>query len=97
MATQKLQNTNIEIERLNREELQLNHDNIDSESQLIRIQNERRELLSNIERITLRFDQAVQDMGRAKTNMDFDNDWQTKLIVSKRVLQTLEACIKVRR
>jgi hypothetical protein len=54
-------------------------------------------LLSNIERITKKFDLAVKDLGRDRRNMDGDNDWHTKLIVSKHLHATLEMFIKSRR
>jgi len=39
----------------------------------------------NIERITKKFDGAVQDLGKDRRNMDYDNDWHTKLIVTKNI------------
>ena len=55
------------------------------EAHVVRLQNERRDLLINIERITKKFDEAVQDLGKDRRYMDHDNDWHTKLIVTKNI------------
>jgi len=64
------------------------------EAHVVRLQNERRDLLANIERVTKKFDDAVQDLGRHRRNMDYDNDWHTKLIVTKNIFTGLELFAK---
>jgi len=76
---------NNELERLNREHLQTNHENIDMETHVARLQAERRDLLANVERITIMFDNCVNDMTRDRRSQDDQNDWHTKQIVAKLV------------
>jgi len=94
---QKLNYVNNELERLNRDQLQMNHENIDMESHVERLLAERRDLLANIQRITIVFDNCVHDLTQDRRNMDDSNDWHTKLIVTKVIFQTLELSIKDRK
>lgn len=97
MTIQQLSNVNVELERLNREELQINHENIDLEANVARLQQDRRELLSKIERLTLQFDGSVRELTHGKRNMDRDNQWHTKLIVTKNMHVALELMVRRRR
>lgn len=97
MVLQKLHNVNNELERLNRDELQYNHDNIEMEAHVVKLQNERRELMATIERITYKYDEVVKNLSRDRRNMDLDIDWHTKLIISKNLHAALEMFIKTRK
>ena len=92
-----MSNVNAELERLNREELQLGHDNIDLETHVSRLQGERRDLLANIERVTINYDNVVRELGHERRNMDSNNDWHTKLIITKNMFEYLEFLAKVRK
>jgi hypothetical protein len=53
------------------------------------LQGERRELLANIERVTINYDTVVRELGHERRNMDSNNDWHTKLIVTKNLFEYL--------
>jgi chromosome segregation ATPase len=70
-----LQHANYELERMNRQHLSLNHENIDMENHVQRLQSERHELLRNLEQLTITYDDCVHDITRERRNMDGQNDW----------------------
>lgn len=94
---QQLSNVNIELDRLTREERVFNHDTIDLETNVARLQNERRDLLSKIERLTIRYDEVVRDITYSKRHMSRDNNWQLKLIVFKKFHVSLDIMLKKRK
>lgn len=70
-----LHQANNELERLNRQHLGMNHENIDMETHIQRLQSERHELLRNLEQLTITYDDCVRDITRERRNMDAQNDW----------------------
>ena len=68
----------------------MNHENIDMETHIQRLQSERHELLRNLEQLTITYDDCVRDITRERRNMDAQNDWQTKLIVTKIIFEHIQ-------
>ena len=54
-------------------------------------------ILSNLERLTITYDDCVRDITRERRNMTSHNDQHTKLIVAKIVFRNLEQCIRDRK
>ena len=92
-----LNTINLELDRLNHESRNINHQNIDLESQVSRLQAERADILANLERLTITYDDCVRDITRERRNMTAHNDQHTKLIVAKIVFRNLEQCISDRK
>ena len=66
------------------------------ESHVARLMAERHELLKNLEKLTITYDDCVRDITRERKNMDAQNDWQTKLIVAKIIFENIQLCQRVR-
>ena len=45
------------------------------ESHVARLMAERHELLKNLEKLTITYDDCVRDITRERKNMDAQNDW----------------------
>jgi predicted nucleic acid-binding Zn-ribbon protein len=69
-----LNSVNLELDRLNHDSRNINHQNIDLESQVSRLQAERADILSNLERLTITYDDCVRDITRERRNMTSHND-----------------------
>jgi hypothetical protein len=50
-----------------------------------------------LEQLTITYDDCVRDITRERRNMDSQNDWQTKLIVTKIIFEHLSMFQRVRR
>ena len=97
MTVQQLTDVNNQIERINRDGLTNNHQNIDLEANVARLQQERREILKKIEGLTGQFDGTVRELNYGKRDIDRDNGWHTKLIVTKNMHVALDFMIRRRR
>ena len=69
-----LNTVNLELDRLNHDQRTINHQNIDLESAVSRLQAERAEILKNLERLTITYDDCVRDITRERGNMTAHND-----------------------
>lgn len=83
LVLQKLNNVNSELDCILREENHLHHSSIDLETQISRLQTEKRELLDQIERLTILIDTTGRDFNLDRGERERTNDWHVKLIVSK--------------
>ena len=64
----------------------LNHDNIDLASTLARVQAERTDLNNQVQELTIRFDDTVRDRNHDFAVIDDKRRWQTKILVTKRLM-----------
>jgi hypothetical protein len=94
---QRIAQVNGELDQLNRQELELSRDNIDLETHIARLQAERRDLLAQIERLTVNYDTTTREMGHERRGQDNNNDWHTKLIVTKNLFEYLDMLCRLRK
>lgn len=75
MINQKLNIANNELEMLTRSETSLKQDNNEWSEQIRRLQDEKSELLRNLENLTIQYDNCVRVITGDRRNMDQSNDW----------------------
>jgi len=97
LVVQQLTSVNIDLDRITRDDRISNHEQIDLEQAIKRLQMERRDLLEKVERITHKFDGAVKEISFEKRHLTRDNDWQLKIIVFKKLHFALEIMLKKRK
>lgn len=79
----------MEIERLNSEDMGLNHANIDLASTVARIQADRQDLNKKVHELTLLFDETVLEKTHERRVIDDKRRWQTKILTCKILNQIL--------
>lgn len=79
-----------ELELIGREELQISHESEDLRAHINRLQMEKSDLLRNLENLTIEYDNCVRDITRDRQGMDSQNDWQTKLLITKIIFTNIE-------
>ena len=86
----KINLSNIELDKVNQQDVFLNHDNIDLATQLAKLQNERNELYQQVQHLNLEFDDIVRETMRDRRILSDRSKWQSKLITSKVLEKNLQ-------
>ena len=92
----KINLSNIELDKVNQQDVFLNHDNIDLATQLAKLQNERNELYQQVQHLNLEFDDIVRETMRERRILSDRTKWQSKLITSKVLEKNLQRMLNQR-
>ena len=92
----KINLSNIELDKVNYQDVFLNHDNIDLATQLAKLQNERNELYQQVQHLNLEFDDIVRETMRDRRILSDRSKWQSKLITSKVLEKNLQRMLNQR-
>ncbi len=92
----KINLSNIELDKVNQQDVFLNHDNIDLATQLAKLQNERNELYQQVQHLNLEFDDIVRETMRDRRILSDRSKWQSKLITSKVLEKNLQRMLNQR-
>lgn len=92
----KINLSNIELDKVNQQDVFLNHDNIDLATQLAKLQNERNELYQQVQHLNLEFDDIVRETMRDRRILSDRSKWQSKLITSKVLEKNLQIMLNQR-
>lgn len=92
----KINLSNIELDKVNQQDVFLNHDNIDLATQLAKLQNERNELYQQVQHLNLEFDDIVRETMRDRRILSDRTKWQSKLITSKVLEKNLQRMLNQR-
>ena len=92
----KINLSNIELDKVNQQDVFLNHDNIDLATQLAKLQNERNELYQQVQHLNLEFDDIVRETMRDRRILSDRSNWQSKLITSKVLEKNLQRMLNQR-
>ena len=90
MTQQKINFVSNALELIGREEMQISHESEDLRAHINRLQMEKSDLLRNLENLTIEYDNCVRDITRDRQGMDSQNDWQTKLLITKIIFTNIE-------
>ena len=92
----KINLSNIELDKVNQQDVFLNHYNIDLATQLAKLQNERNELYQQVQHLNLEFDDIVRETMRDRRILSDRSKWQSKLITSKVLEKNLQRMLNQR-
>ena len=92
----KINLTNIDIDKVNKEDVLFNHDNIDLATKLAKLQHERQELNRQVQQFTIEFDDIVRETIRDRRILTDRNRWNNILITSKVLANNIQKMLKTK-
>lgn len=77
------------INEESKSEYEINLQNIDIDTENMKLQAERNQLINDLERLTFEYDELVRDITKEKVNLNGQNSDQRKLITAKVIFNNL--------